>query len=68
MVDLSAVTDRPAGKEKNMVNKEQETTVRPEREELPFEIFRRPDPVDETDRIGRQIARRLMEAGVVETI
>ncbi len=29
-------------------------------------IFRRPEPKDETDRIGREIVRRMIEAGVVE--
>lgn len=31
-----------------------------------FLIFRRPEPKDETDRIGREIVRRMIEAGVVE--
>lgn len=30
-------------------------------------IFRRPEPKDETDRIGREIVRRMIEAGVVES-
>ena len=30
-------------------------------------LFRRPIPKDDTDRMGREIVRRLMEAGVVET-
>ena len=50
------------------MNKEKNFTGQIEGEELPFEVFRRPDPVDETDRIGRQIARRMIEAGVVETV
>lgn len=29
-------------------------------------IFRRPEPKDETDRIGKEIVRRMIEAGVVE--
>lgn len=29
-------------------------------------IFRRPEPKDETDRIGRELVRRMIEAGVVE--
>ncbi|MBO5248612.1 MAG: hypothetical protein J6B54_04915 [Clostridia bacterium] len=29
-------------------------------------VFRRPDPKDETDRIGKEIVRRMIEAGVVE--
>ncbi len=29
-------------------------------------IFRRPEPRDDTDRIGREIVRRMIEAGVVE--
>ncbi len=29
-------------------------------------IFRRPEVKDETDRIGREIVRRMIEAGVVE--
>ena len=29
-------------------------------------IFRRPEPKDETDRIGREIVKRMIEAGVVE--
>lgn len=32
----------------------------------PVQVFRRPEPRDETDRIGREIVRRMMEAGVVE--
>lgn len=35
------------------------------REDQPL-IFRRPKPKDETDRIGREIVRRMIEAGVVE--
>ena len=68
MVDLSAAVSRAAGKEKSIMNKEKNFTGQIEGEELPFEVFRRPDPVDETDRIGRQIARRMIEAGVVETV
>lgn len=30
-------------------------------------LFRRPVPKDDTDRMGREIVRRLMEAGVVES-
>lgn len=29
-------------------------------------LFRRPEARDETDRIGRELVRRLMEAGVLE--
>lgn len=29
-------------------------------------VFRRPDPRDEIDRLGQQLVRRMMEAGVVE--
>ena len=29
-------------------------------------IFRRPSTVDETDRLGRELAKRLQEAGVTE--
>lgn len=39
-----------------------------EREQLPDRIFRNPDLHDETDRIGREIVRRMMEAGVVEKL
>jgi hypothetical protein len=36
------------------------------REHSHLQIFRRPDPRDETDRIGRELVRRMIEAGVVE--
>ncbi len=45
-----------------------ESTINPikdDREREPL-IFRRPEPRDETDRIGREIVRRMIEAGVVE--
>ncbi len=35
-------------------------------EKQEFLIFRRPEPKDETDQIGREIVRRMIEAGVVE--
>lgn len=34
--------------------------------EEPMIVFRRPEPIDETDRMGREIAKRMIEAGVVE--
>ena len=29
-------------------------------------VFRRPTPEDEIDRLGRQLVKRMMEAGVIE--
>ncbi len=48
------------------MKQEQTPTPSIERVELPPLTFRRPDPADETDRIGREIVRRMIEAGVVE--
>ena len=31
-------------------------------------VFRSPTPEDETDRIGKRMVRRLMEAGVAEPL
>ncbi len=39
--------------------------ILPSEGEQPW-IFRRPDPRDETDRIGRELVKRMMEAGVIE--
>ena len=44
----------------------QSTDIMLQREELPPTFFRLPDPIDEADRIGQELARRLIEAGVVE--
>lgn len=32
-----------------------------------IQVFRRPTPKDEIDRIGRQLVLRMMETGVVES-
>ena len=37
-------------------------------DENPAVTLRRPDPRDETDRIGRELAKRLLEAGVCEIL
>ena len=52
-------------KENDSVKNEKELPIL-EREQLPDRIFRYSAPHDETDRIGREIVRRMMEAGVVE--
>lgn len=39
-----------------------------QREQAPDLIFRLPEPRDETDKIGREIVRRMIEAGVVENL
>ncbi len=48
------------------MNRNAENKITEKASEEEILLFRRPIPRDDTDRMGREIVRRLMEAGVVE--